>query len=282
MQLINTQKEFNNICQKLQSYPILFMDTEFYRRKTYFAKLSVVQIATKNVRIILDMLALDDYSELYKILDDQHTLKVFHAPDQDFNIFYHLFGKLPNNVFDTQIAAGVIGMDSIIGYARLCKIMLNIVLDKSMQTANWLERPLRKELLDYAIKDVDYLIPLYRDLSRHISERKLWDTYYTRSKKLLDPANYTFSPEKLLKKFMLRGKNVAFRNILIHLLEIREECAIINDLPREFCATNRELWKLCEQLPRNHFELSKIGMHGKALIKAPFKEKLLDLCNGLR
>ncbi|CAN0605566.1 unnamed protein product [Ectocarpus sp. 12 AP-2014] len=173
-------------------------------------------------------------------------------------------------------------MDSVMGYARLCKAILNIELDKTMQTANWLERPLKKKLLEYAIKDVDYLIPLYRDLSKNISERKLWETYYSRSEKLIDPKSYKFSPEKLLKKFSLRSKNAEFRNLLVYFLELREECAIKNDLPRSFCATDRELVQLCEMLPRNESELAKIGMHGKALAKGPFKEKLLDLCNGLR
>lgn len=282
MQLIDTQEEFNNICENLKNQTVIFMDTEFYRRKTYFAKLSIVQIATKNDRIILDMLAVNDYSALSSLLINKNVLKVFHAPDQDFDIFYNLFGQLPVNVFDTQIAAGVIGMDSVMGYARLCKTMLNIDLDKTMQTANWLQRPLKNELLEYAIKDVDYLIPLYRDLSKSITERKLWDTYYSRSKKLIDTETYKFSPEKLLKKFTLRGKNIEFRDMLLHFLVLRENCAIKNDLPRNFCATDRELVQLCEKLPRNDTELSKIGMHGKALTKGAFKEKLLDLCCGLR
>lgn len=282
MQLIDTQKEFNNFCEKLKDHTVIFIDTEFYRRKTYFAKLSIVQIATKNDRIILDMLAVDDYSELKELLANKNVLKVFHAPDQDFDIFYNLFGELPKNIFDTQIAAGVIGMDSVMGYARLCKAMLNIDLDKTMQTANWLERPLKKELLEYAIKDVDYLIPLYRDLSKAINERKLWDTYYARSEKLTDPETYRFSPEKLLKKFTLQGKNSEFRDMLIHFLELRERCAIKNDLPRNFCATDGELVQLCEKLPRNEAELSRIGMHGKALTRGAFKDKLLNLCSGLR
>ena len=282
MQLIDTQKEFNNFCKKLKDHNAIFMDTEFYRRKTYFAKLSIVQIATKDDRVILDMLAVDDYSELKELLANKNVLKVFHAPDQDFDIFYNLFGELPENIFDTQIAAGVIGMDSVMGYARLCKAMLNIDLDKTMQTANWLERPLKKELLEYAIKDVDYLIPLYRDLSKAINGRKLWDTYYSRSEKLTDSETYRFSPEKLLKKLTLRGKNSEFRDMLMHFLELREKCAIKNNLPRNFCATDGELVQLCEKLPRNRAELSRIGMHGKALTRGAFKDKLLDLCSGLR
>ena len=282
MKLIDTQEEFNIFCKKLKNQSIIFMDTEFHRRKTYFAKLSIVQIATKEDRMILDMLAVKDYSLLQDVLADKNITKVFHAPDQDFEIFYNIFGQPPQNVFDTQIAAGVIGMDTVMGYARLCRAMLNIDLDKTMQTANWLERPLKKEFLDYAIKDVDYLIPLHRDLSRSISERKLWDTYYSRSKKLTSPETYKFSPERLLKKFTLIGRSPEFRDRLVNFLALREECAIKNDVPRSFCATDSELVMLCENLPVNDAGLSRVGIRGKPLTRGAFKEKLLNLCSGLR
>ena len=281
MHLIDNQEEFNKVCIRLQQESVVFMDTEFYRRKTYYAKLSVVQIATQNDRIILDMLACKDYRELKQILFDDKILKVFHAPDQDFDIFYNIFGKLPQNIFDTQIAAGVIGMNSIMGYAKLCKAMLNIDLDKTMQTANWLERPLKKSLLEYAIKDVDYLIPLYRNLSKEISDRKLWDTYKARSKKLLAAESYKFNPEKQLKRMPLYNKTEQFRQNLIHFIALREQCAIKNDIPRNFCASDSELILLCEKLPKKEADLYKIGVVGKAIAKGVFKDKLLDLCNGL-
>jgi ribonuclease D len=281
MQLIDTQEEFNNICENLKSEAIIYMDTEFYRRRTYYAKLSIVQIATKTDRIILDMLVIKDFSALKDVLADKNILKVFHAPDQDFDIFYNLFGELPQNIFDTQTAAGVIGMDCVMGYARLCKAILHIDLDKTMQTANWLLRPLRKELLEYAIKDVDYLIPLHRELSKEINDRRLWDTYKSRSEKLIDLETYKFSPERLLKKFTLRGKTSEFRDMLIHFLSLREECAVKNDIPRNFCATDGDLVQLCETLPRNDRELSRMDISGK-LVKGAFKDKLLDLCSGLR
>ena len=211
MQIIDNQEKFNNICKKLASEPVIFMDTEFHRRITYYAKLSVVQIASKEDKVIIDILAVTDLTALKELLLNQEVLKVFHAPLQDFEIFLNIFGKLPNNIFDTQIAAGVIGLDDVMGYSRLCQAMLNINLDKTMQKANWLERPLSKKLLDYAIKDVEYLIPLYRDLSRTISERNLWDTYKTRSQKLLDVNSYKQTPERIMKKMRLQGVSEHFQ-----------------------------------------------------------------------
>jgi ribonuclease D len=281
MQLVSTQQEFANICNKLQNESIIFMDTEFDRRRTYYAKLSIVQVATRDERIIFDMLQIEDSKLLGEILFDKKVIKVFHAPDQDFDIFYNMFKTLPNNIFDTQTAAGVIGMDSVMGYSRLCKAILNIDLDKTMQTANWLKRPLRKELLEYAIKDVDYLIPLHRILSKEIDDRNLWETYHARSQKLLDPKSYKFSPDKLLKRFFLQDKTDKFCETLLNLLIIREECAMSKNLPRSFCATDEELVKLCEILPKNNNDLYRSGMLGRPLMKERYKEKLLNLFNGL-
>ena len=133
MRIISDQKEFEVLCGELAHEPILFMDTEFCRRRTYYAKLSLVQIATKEQKVIVDALAIQDISPLKTLLINEKICKVFHAPDQDFDIFLHLFGRLPSNVFDTQIAAGVIGFDEVMGYGRLCKAMLNINLDKTIE-----------------------------------------------------------------------------------------------------------------------------------------------------
>ena len=284
MKLINQQKEFNYYCKYLQDQSIIFMDTEFYRQKTYSTKLSIVQIATKkNDRIILDMLVIKDYSIFKDLLINKKILKVFHASDQDFNIFYNLFGILPNNTFDTQIAASVIGMNNIIGYASLCKKMLNINLDKTLQKANWLQRPLSKHLLDYAIKDVNYLIPLYNSLSNIMNKRKLWNMYYIKSKKSFNMSTYKLSPKRLLKKFRsLSNKSSRFQDILMNFLILREKCAVINNIPRTFCASDEELIRLCEVLPINNLELSTINIYGKALVSNNFKKELFNLCKILK
>ena len=215
MQIIDNQKDFDKAVEKLLEQKALFMDTEFHRRRTYYAKLSIVQIASRDDQIIIDTLSGIDISGLKVVLANENIVKVFHAPDQDFDIFFHLFGELPKNIFDTQTAAGVVGLDNIIGYGRLCKELLHVNLDKSMQKANWLVRPLVKELLDYAIKDVEYLIPLHRELSKTMMDRNLWDTYTTRSAKLLDVNNYKPRPEKIMKKMNLRGRSESFQKKII-------------------------------------------------------------------
>ena len=282
MNLIDNQKEFDEVCKKLVQEPIIFVDTEFLRKDTYYAKLCIIQIATKSEFFIFDMININDYTQIKEIFASTNILKVFHAAGQDFDLFYHLFGQLPQNVFDTQIAAGVIGMECVMGYGRLCKALLHIDLDKTLQKANWLKRPLTPELLRYAIKDVEYLIPLHRIISGDITSRKLWGTYKTRSEALLSKNTYKFNPQKFVKKISISNSSKGLEDRLISLLLLREECAMRNNLPRGFCATDVDLVKLATKLPQTELALRTINLQNHELTKNSFRQKLLDLCIGLK
>jgi len=227
MILINKQSDFNKICEVLSNEKILYMDTEFHRRKTYYAILSIIQISTPNQKIIIDALNDVNLSALKTILLDPLILKVFHSPDQDFEIFLKLFGTLPKNVFDTQIAANVCGMEEGMGYSKLCKTMLNIDIDKTLQKADWLERPLSRDLMEYAIRDTEFLIPLHRMLSSTLTNRKLWDNYNSKTARLLDSNSYKFSPEKIIQKMDIKNKSEKFLHNLLQFILLREECSQI-------------------------------------------------------
>ena len=282
MQLINSQKELDQLCKQLSQEEVLFIDTEFCRRKTYYAQLSIIQVSSKTDKYIVDALTKIDLAKFGDILSNDKIVKVFHSPDQDFGIFYHLFGKLPANVFDTQIAAGVCGLDDIMGYSRLCKQLLNVEVDKTLQKADWLQRPLSNALLNYAIKDIEYLPALYRELSNNINSRKLWDAYFSRSAKLTDKQTYKVQPGKILDKMRLSDVSKEFQNRLKHLITFREECAQILDIPRGFCASDKDLIHISRVLPTNDLELNKLRIQSSMIVKRNFKVKLFELCAGLK
>jgi len=282
MQVVSTQEDFDKICEELSKEKILFIDTEFCRRRTYYAILSVIQIASQNHEVVIDVLSDINIKSLNGIFSNEKIIKVLHSADQDFDIFYHMFGKLPKNVFDTQIAAGVVGLDAGIGYARLCKTLLHINIDKTLQKADWLKRPLEKNLLNYAIKDVEYLVTLHRELSKTITERNLWDTYELRSKKLLSEESYKTQPEKIMKRMNLYKISDHIKKNLSHFIELREECAKELDIPRGYCASDRDLIEICEKLPTTDRVLLNLRIQNKLITKRKFKDKLLELCSGLK
>ena len=282
MILISNKSDFNKICEVLSKEKILYMDTEFHRRKTYYAILSIVQVSTLNQKIIIDVLSGINLSALKNILLNPLILKVFHSPDQDFEIFLKLFGTLPKNVFDTQIAANVCGMEEGMGYSKLCKTMLNIDIDKTLQKADWLERPLSQDLLEYAIRDTEFLIPLHRMLSETLTNRKLWDNYNSKTAKLLDSNFYKFSPERIIQKMDLKNKNEEFLNNLLQFILLREECSQILNIPRNHCAKDHDLILLSTHLPTNNEQLNKLYLGFIPLCKTQFRNKIFDLSEGLK
>lgn len=282
MILINNQSDFDKICEDLSHEKILYMDTEFHRRKTYYAILSIIQISSYKQKIVIDALAKINLSNLKNILLSNDILKVFHSPDQDFEILLKLFGALPKNVFDTQIAANVCGMDEGLGYRNLCKMMLNVDIDKSFQKANWLERPLSQGLLEYAIRDTEFLIPIHRILSETMTSRKLWDNYNFKSAKLLDVNSYKFAPEKILHKMKLNNENTKLMNNLLQFIALREECAQILNIPRNYCATDQDLIIFATHLPTNNETLIKLHLNSLVISKHQFKNKIFNLSEGLK
>jgi ribonuclease D len=186
------------------------------------------------------------------------------------------------NVFATQIAAGVCGLDDIMGYGRLCKQLLNVEVDKTLQKANWLQRPLSKDLMNYALKDIEYLPALYRELSHNIDSRKLWDAYFARSAKLTDKQNYKVQPDKILDKMRLSDESKEFQSRLKDLILFREECAQTLNIPRGFCASDSDLINIARTLPTNDLEFSKLRIQNSMVVKRNFKDKLFELCIGLK
>lgn len=106
------------------------VDTEFLRERTYYPKLCLVQIADTDHIGLIDVLALSDLSPLAELLTDPDVRKVFHSAEQDLEVLYHSFGEMPAPIFDTQVAAPLLGFDDQMGYARLVDALLDKKLPK--------------------------------------------------------------------------------------------------------------------------------------------------------
>ncbi|MGH8504565.1 MAG: ribonuclease D, partial [Stenotrophobium sp.] len=108
--------------------PWLALDTEFVRIDTYYPKLCLVQVGDGDRNVCIDTLALRDLTPLLDLLKRPDILKVFHAASQDLEIFVQLGGSCPAPLFDTQLAATLLGLGDQIGYAALVEKQLGIVL----------------------------------------------------------------------------------------------------------------------------------------------------------
>jgi ribonuclease D len=140
----------------LDSQAWIGLDTEFLRERTFFPKLCLLQLAAGGRIWCVDTLRIGSLDPLMAALTAAAP-KVIHAARQDLEAVYLASKRVVTPVFDTQIAAGCIGLKPQIGYAELVKTLLEVTVPKGQTRTDWSKRPLTREQLDYAADDVLYL-----------------------------------------------------------------------------------------------------------------------------
>ena len=156
--MINIPEELESVCGEAREAGLIGLDTEFVWERTYYPQLGVVQISIGEDRCYLvDTLALDDYRALAGVLESSDVVKILHDSPQDLTILKRLTGASPRNIFDTRIAAGVVGLRASLSLQDLTRFLLNLSLEKTETRTDWLKRPLSDKQVDYAINDVRYL-----------------------------------------------------------------------------------------------------------------------------
>ena len=149
---------------------VLAIDTEFLREKTYYAKLCLIQLATDDETAIVDPFAVDDLKVLAPVLRNENVMKLFHAGNQDLEILLREVGVLPHPLFDTQVAAALLGHTQQIGYAALVHAECGVTLKKIDSFTDWSRRPLSDSQLEYAADDVVYLPRMYERMRAQLVE----------------------------------------------------------------------------------------------------------------
>ena len=168
--MIQNDAQLRDFLSKIKDESELAIDTEFKRVNTYYPVLCLVQIATNSIAECIDVLALDDLEPLFDKLYQADLLWIVHSARQDIEAMYQLSGRLPQQLFDTQIAASLLGHPIQVSYQALTESLQNIRLEKAYTRLDWTKRPLPKDAIEYALDDVRYLIKNYqqlRDQLRH-------------------------------------------------------------------------------------------------------------------
>jgi ribonuclease D len=237
-------------CKRMKSSPVICLDTEFHRESTYYSQLALVQVSDGENTLCIDPLALQDFAPLLGLLGDPHILKVFHACQQDMEIFLNRFECLPTPVFDTQIAAGLLGYGEQIGYAALIKTILNIDIDKSQTRTDWMKRPLNEKQINYAASDVYYLAQAYQIMVEQLKKLDRLQWLQDDFDELSQPQQYRPEPMHMWKKVkgrqQLRGEQLAILQVLA---AWREQTAQHRDRPRRHILPDEALIDMCKQKP---------------------------------
>jgi len=173
---IDTANALIKACNELGKTSVLCVDTEFHREKTYFAQFALLQISSRDQCYVIDPTSLSDLTPVWKLMHDPNILKVFHAARQDLEIIMLESGALPLPLFDTQVAAALLGYGQQIGFGNLVQRILKKALPKGESFSDWLARPLTPKQLAYAADDVIYLMPIFQHLNDQLQAkgRRAW------------------------------------------------------------------------------------------------------------
>lgn len=258
---VTTSAELLQALNSLAEGDFVALDTEFMRESTYFPKLCLIQAATANACVLFDPLALPDLQPLWNFLNDPRRIKVLHAARQDLEVMSVAMRDtvLGGPIFDTQIAAALLGHPAQIGYAALVAARLGHTLDKGHTRTDWSQRPLSREQLQYAEDDVRYLVPLYLNLRDALEQAGRTQWLFEDTKEFEDPALHRTEPEAAWKRLKglerLRPEQRATAKLLA---QWREETAIKHDKPRGWILADDALREIADRMPGELAQLETI------------------------
>lgn len=240
MELVQDNKSLLRITKLLKKNEVLFVDTEFLRNNTYWPKLCLIQIKAKKKIYLIDPLAKDINLEIIKeIFLDPSILKVFHSARQDIEVLMNVFNIIPWPIYDTQIAANFIFVETDIGYSNLVEKFCEIKLSKKYQVSDWSRRPLKDKQIEYAGLDVEYLPLLYNKLDTKIRVKRKVKKYKAEIEKLKDIVDI-YNPKNSYKKINIRKKNIIKSRLRI-LSEWRELSAQKLNIPRNWIISDKTI-----------------------------------------
>ncbi len=256
---VDSQDKLSDLCALIESSDVIGIDTEFLREKTYYAQLCLMQIATDNLLACVDPLSISNLNPLLELLYQPRRIKIMHSARQDLEIFFDLKSGLPKPVFDTQIAATLLGYGDQVGYAGLVKAMLSKTVDKEHSRTDWSQRPLDEAQIHYALNDVRYLIPLYRQQQKRLAEKGREQWLQPDFESLTDTRLYAPDPQQLWRR--VKGVNILKRGQLAVLQQLtiwREQCAKELNRPRKWVLPDEVLVDIARRCPGSVEALEKI------------------------
>jgi ribonuclease D len=285
---ITTNEELASALEMLSGSNFVALDTEFMRERTYYASLCLIQAATADSCVMIDPLSGIDLQPLWEFIGDRRRVKVLHSGRQDLEVLSlamsppvddgaAVLAPVPGPIFDTQIAAALLGSAAQVGYATLVAERLGHTLPKGQTRTDWSRRPLSPEQLEYAADDVRYLVPLYLNLYADLQASGRLDWQAEESLEMENPALYRIDPIDAWRRLKgldrLRPDQRAVAKLMA---QWREARAMRKDKPRGWILADESLREIAERVPSNRSELE-----GIASLSANFLRKRSEEVLGL-
>jgi ribonuclease D len=239
-QLIQTDQQLNAFYEENKDVEWLAFDTEFVGEKRYQTRLCLIQAATVHGYYLIDPFGIRALGDFLRLLEDPAIAVITHAGDNDYRLLNALYGLVPANVWDTQLAAGLLGYRYPSSLSKLVEQELDIHIKKGYAVTDWEERPMSKKQLEYAIEDVQLLRPLW--LSLHAKLEKAGRLHWVQEEcsRMERPAYYLRDPnQEALTSNLIRSLKPREQIFLIRLYDWRRRLAEEKDYSREMILSSK-------------------------------------------
>ena len=168
--IITDQGRLHELCERLQQAEQIGIDTEFVSEDTFYPELCLIQIATCDEMAVVDPQQVD-VEPFWRLLAEGDHTTILHAGREELNFLLRAVNRLPQDLFDIQIAAGFCSNEFPAAYGSVVSKFIGHKPQKGQQRTDWRRRPLSSAQLNYALEDVRYLLPVCNRLRTMLSER---------------------------------------------------------------------------------------------------------------
>ncbi len=280
--LIDNDSKLKDFVDRCCSSPYMAIDTEFLREKTYYARLCLIQVAIKDEIAIIDPFAIKDLSLLNKALSSPDVVKIFHASSQDIEILYHETGVVPKPVFDTQIAASLLGKSQQASYSSLVSLYCSVNLPKKDSFTDWSIRPLKKSQITYAEDDVVYLPKIYYDMMSALKKKNRLQWLDAAFEEISSPEKYEVKPFERYKKLrrvnQLNARQMAAAREFAAWRELRAQKV---NIPRKWVVSDEQIVEACRREATSIDELYMVRGMRESLQAKDAREVVACIKKGL-
>jgi ribonuclease D len=277
MDLITTTQELTEVCARMARHPFVTVDTEFLRETTYYPLLCVAQLASPDEAVVVDALAPGiDLGPLFALMTDENVVKVFHAARQDIEIVWNMAKKIPHPIFDSQVAAMVLGYGDSISYDQLVARITGDQLDKSHRFTDWTRRPLSDEQVSYALSDVTHLRTVYLKLAADLAKRERTSWVEAEMGVLTSPETYRMDPDRAWERLKSRVRKPKELAVLIEIAAWREREAQTRDVPRSRVLKDDVVGDIAVQAPTTVERLGHLRSLPKGFERSRWGEAIVE------
>jgi ribonuclease D len=286
--LITSKRDLQQVVHDLARQPYVAVDTESNSLYAYQEQVCLIQFSSVDTDYLVDPLAIDDLTGLKPIFQDPGIVKVFHAAEYDLICLKRDFGFEFANLFDTMVAARILGRKEV-GLGSLLEVEFGVHLNKRYQRANWGQRPLPLHLLNYARLDTHYLIPLRQILVDSLDQKHLSDLAEEDNNRMctVTPGLQNGTQKNGINPWKVRGAydlNPQQAAILLYLCEYRDKVARAINKPLFKVLSDQTLVNIAMLAPLTLSELGsveglssrQVKRHGAEILQAVERGRLAD------